>query len=332
MIWLTWRQFRMQAVVTAAAIVALSAYVLFLGFSTRHAYNTDIVGCTPDACSDAIENFTNRYGDELGLVGGVLLGLPALVGIFWGAPLIARELEEKTDKLVWNQSVTRVRWLAVKLGLIALACVLVGGLLSLLLTWSASRYDQVVGGRFGAMSFAARNVVPVGYTLFAFVLGAVVGMIVRRTLAAMAITLAIFAIVQIAVPHGIRQHFMPPVTSTITLDATAMERIHGISIRRDAGALINGYTAPGTWSLSGQVKLYNPDGTPYTAAAAKPCMAAGSFEETQACTVRQNLHFAYTYHPADRYWPFQWIELSAFLVLTLLLTGLGFLWIRRRPN
>ena len=50
-----------------------------------------------------------------------MLALPALIGLFWGAPLIARELEAGTHRLVWNQSVTRGRWLAVKLGLIGLA-------------------------------------------------------------------------------------------------------------------------------------------------------------------------------------------------------------------
>jgi len=42
------------------------------------------------------------------------LATPALLGIFWGAPLIARELETGTCRLAWNQSVTRTRWLTVK--------------------------------------------------------------------------------------------------------------------------------------------------------------------------------------------------------------------------
>jgi hypothetical protein len=50
------------------------------------------------------------------------------------------------------------------------------------------------------------------------------------------------------------------------------------------------------------------------------------------CTARLNLHFSYTYQPADRYWQFQWIELSAFLGLTMLLTGFGFWRIRNYSN
>ena len=58
----------------------------------------------------------------------VVLVLPALIGLFWGAPLIARELEAGTHRLVWNQSITRTRWLAVKLGLTGLAAMVAAGL------------------------------------------------------------------------------------------------------------------------------------------------------------------------------------------------------------
>ena len=52
---------------------------------------------------------------------------PALIGIFWGAPLVTRELEAGTFRLAWNQSVTRARWMAVKLGLIGLAAMATAG-------------------------------------------------------------------------------------------------------------------------------------------------------------------------------------------------------------
>ncbi|MET7425528.1 transmembrane transport protein [Dactylosporangium sp. NPDC005555] len=333
MIWLTWRQFRVQAIVTAAALAALTVYLLLIGFGSRDAYDTGIVGCTPSECAAALQAFVHDYNAPFGIIGAVLLAIPALAGIFWGAPLVARELEEKTDKLVWNQSVTRRRWLAVKLGLIGLTTAAVAGLLSLLLTWSASRYDQVTGERFAALTFVARNVVPIGYALFAFTLGAVTGMIVRRTLPAMAITLAVFAAVQIAVPNGIRQHIMPPVTETVRLDAAAVSSINGLGFRGEGtGGSIHGYTKPGVWPLVEEMHLYKSDGSAYLIADAKPCMVMGSFEESMACTAGQDLHFTFTYQPGDRYWPFQWIELTAFLVLTLLLTGIGFLWIRRRLN
>jgi hypothetical protein len=147
MIWLTWRQFRTQAVVALAALAALAIYLVILGYQMRHAYTTDIVGCRPAGCAGALHDFEEAYGTQVALIGALLLGVPALIGVFWGAPLITRELEEKTDRLVWNQSVTRTRWLAVKLTLLTLISTAVTGLYSLLLTWSASRYDQLIGER-----------------------------------------------------------------------------------------------------------------------------------------------------------------------------------------
>ena len=78
---------------------------------------------------------------------GVIISylMPAIIGMFWGAPLISRELEGGTYRLAWSQSVTRSRWLAVKLGLLGLAAMAVAGLFSLVITWWASPLDQAAG-------------------------------------------------------------------------------------------------------------------------------------------------------------------------------------------
>jgi ABC-type transport system involved in multi-copper enzyme maturation permease subunit len=329
MTWLAWRQFRTQTLVTVGGLALLALYLVYLGNDIRDFYDTRVVNCAPQDCTLALDTFRDDYLDTVMTLGLVLIVLPAIIGIFWGAPLVARELEERTDRLVWNQSVTRTRWLAVKLGVVGLATAVVTGLFSLLLTWAASRYDQVFGERFAAMTFDSRNIVPVGYGLFAFALGTVVGMLVRRTVPAMAVTLAVFAALQVVVPVAVRQHLMPPVTTTGTLDAAVFAQRIGLNLN-DRGAFLRGYTVPGAWMLDEEFQLFKPDGTPYTEKDARPCMGAGSREETQACTIAQKLTFEMSYHPRDRYWTFQWIELSGFLVLTALLTGFGFYWLRRR--
>ncbi len=330
MIWLTWRQFRTQAVVALAALAVLAIYLVILGYQMRHAYTTDIVDCPPADCIGARREFENAYEAPVFLIGALLLGVPALIGVFWGAPLITRELEEKTDRLVWNQSITRTRWLAVKLTLLTLISMAVTGLYSLLLTWSASRYDELIGERFGALTFASRNITPIGYAAFAFLLGTVIGLLLRRTLPAMALTLALFAVIQVLVPTALREHLMTPVTSNVKFDAEAISRADFMGIN-ESGAQVGGYTMPGAWSLTSSSPVFNADGTPYTAEQADQCRQGGP-QAAMECTTRQNLHFSYTYQPADRYWRFQWIELSAFLGLTLLLTGLGFWRIRTHSS
>ncbi|HTJ33789.1 MAG TPA: ABC transporter permease subunit [Dactylosporangium sp.] len=328
MIWLTWRQFRTQAFVAVAGLVVVGAYLVYLGLRIRHDYTAGIVNCLPSDCSTTRRTFSERYEGPVALAGALLIGVPGLIGIFWGAPLAARELETKTDRLVWNQSVTRVRWLAVKLAVLGAAAIAVTGAYSLLLTWSASRYDQFAGDRFAAMNFAARNVTPLGYAAFAFALGTVVGLLVRRTVASMAIVAGVFAVVQIVVPAVARDHFMPPVTTNVAFAADVMEHADGFGMNPTSAHLI-GYTMPGTWPMQGVSQVYNADGTPYTAAQARECMK-GDPAEDMACTAEQNLHFSYTYQPGHRYWPFQWIETAAYTVLAALLAAFGLWWVRRR--
>jgi len=37
----------------------------------------------------------------------LVLAVPLLIGMFWGAPLISREFEAGTFRLAWTQGVTR---------------------------------------------------------------------------------------------------------------------------------------------------------------------------------------------------------------------------------
>jgi hypothetical protein len=70
---------------------------------------------------------------------------PAVIGIFWGAPLIARELETGTFRLAWTQSITRTRWLAVKLALTGLVAMAVTEALGLMYGWWAAPIAQAAG-------------------------------------------------------------------------------------------------------------------------------------------------------------------------------------------
>ena len=113
------------------------------GLSTR--FDQAGLSTCHSVCSSLASNFFTTSGARpyaalfFGCV--VLMYLaPALMGIFWGAPLIARELETGTNRLAWNQSVTRTRWTAVKLGLVGLAAVGTAGLLSLMISWWAQSH------------------------------------------------------------------------------------------------------------------------------------------------------------------------------------------------
>jgi len=187
MIRLSWLQFRAQAV-TAAASLAAAAVIL--------------------AATSPHRGVNAGFYHWLYMAGIVVLYLtPAMIGIFWGAPLISRELETGTYQLAWTQSVTRTRWLAVKLGLGCLVSMATAGLLSLMVTWWSGpldQLDQFNNYRLSPLTFGARDLTPVGYTAFAFALGVTIGLLLHRAVPAIAVTLAVFAAVQVAVPVGVR--------------------------------------------------------------------------------------------------------------------------------
>ncbi len=334
MIWLTWRQFRVQFLAGLGALILLTLYLLYLGDTIRGSYNSDILDCVAaNGCKlvDAKQRFIKDYTSPVQTAGIILMAVPALIGLFWGTPLITRELESNTHRLVWNQSVTRTRWLAVKVAFVGLFAVAVTGALSLVLTWAASRFDQVQGNRFLAIAFASRNVAPLGYAAFAFVLGITVGLFVRRTVPAMAVTLALVGVIQFVIPIVARPHLRAPVKETVTY-TTAVTTDYGGFLNigpNDAPLRIEGYSIPGALMINSSAYLLDSAGNKVTSSQVKSCLNGQEPIETQACVAKQNLHFDVSYQPASRYWSFQWLEFIGFLALTVILGGLSFWRIRR---
>jgi ABC-type transport system involved in multi-copper enzyme maturation permease subunit len=344
MIWLTWRQFRAQALATLAVLVVAAIYLLITGFHMRDAYHTDLATCRAlDDCGSVLNNLQGRYNSAFQLCQLLLVVIPALIGIFWGAPLVARELETGTYQLAWNQSVPRTRWLAVKLAGVGLAALAAAGLLSLLLTWWAGPLDQIQGGRFGSMTFATRDIAPLGYALFAFALGTTLGLLLRRTIPAMAVTLAVFIAVQIIVPTAIRPNLLPSTTVTVKLDQSTMSQANGIQGDNASGGFyISGLEVPtGAWVLSNS-SVQTASGQDESMQAVNGCLPqpgrvltspnVDPFTQFGACVAADDLHETVTYQPVSHYWPLQWLETGLFLVLSGLLSGFCFWYIRRRRN
>ncbi|MGW5264567.1 ABC transporter permease [Microbispora sp. NPDC004025] len=351
MIWLTWRQFRGAAATTVAALVALAAALVLTGPGLASGYSAGITACTRDGdCARFFDRFFDDYQTPFTAVTVIVLIFPALAGLFWGAPLVSRELEAGTHLLVWNQSITRTRWLAVKLAFTGLAAVAAAGLCSLAVTWWSGPLDKSAAPGFTLMDplvFGARGVVPMAYAAFAFVLGVTTGMLIRRTVPAMAVTLAVFAAVQIAVPLVVRPHLLPPVSSSFELGP---ENVDSFNMSRDErfprvilDSAIPGHT--GAWVLSS--RLVDPSGRAIGSGAAGavvrvsvtsgPCapseqarQAGGGMDACLAEINRLGYRQQATYQPFGRFWPLQWIETAIYALLAAGLTGLCFRWIRRR--
>jgi hypothetical protein len=338
MMWLSWRQLRGQAL---AAAVAVGAAAIVLAVTGPH-----LAGLT----GNIFEQLTSA--DRGFFFGGIVVVAlaPALLGAFWGAPLVARELEAGTHRLAWTQSVTRTRWLATRLGLTGLAAAAAMGVLTFAVTWWSAPLDgarsETHGGlpsRLTPVSFAMRGVVPVAYGVFAVALGVAFGLVLHRSLPAMAATLALFAFVQIAMPVWVRPHLLPPVQQTVTL---TIDNLYGIELRGGPDPLLRlrAHTAnPGDWVLTNET--INADGQVLTAAPAwfARCLpppsadgpaGRGSGKATlEGCFTRlagEGYRQKLVYQPADRFWPLQWAETALYAAVAGLLGWFSLWWARRR--
>ncbi|MET9093634.1 ABC transporter permease subunit [Streptomyces cyaneofuscatus] len=337
MIWLTWRQYRVQAVVALAALAVVAAALLITGLQMRDTYDSTVGGCGSD-CEAARNAFVTQYDVLSYFATSLVIAVPGLMGIFWGAPLIARELETGTHRLIWNQSISRTRWLAVKLAAVGLVVLAVTGLLSALVTWWASPLDQVNSDRFTPLVFDGRGIVPLAYAAFAFTAGAAAGLVIRRTVPAMAATLVLFVAVQILVPYVIRPHFMTPERTEVALSS-----LGGLPSDRDGGGewsarqvmlsgdgemaqVTVGLMKAGTWVTSGAAPVRDAEGQ--EARGAEGCALREI--DPMGCFAGSDLRVEVAYQPADRYWAFQWIETGLFLALAGLLAGFCAWWLRRR--
>jgi len=348
MIWLTWRQFRVQAWAALGGIAVVAIAFVVTGGSLAHLYDVSgLASCVAvKDCEKAQIAFADGVNADaaysvLYFVGIVVLYLaPAVIGMFWGAPLVARELEAGTFRLTWSQSVTRTRWLAVKLGLVGVAAVLAAGLLSLAVTWWSSPIDRANGlpgqdhglalpNRFMPLVFGARDIAPIGYAAFAFALGVSVGVLVRRTMTAMAVTLAVLAVVQMVVPMSVRAHYIAPArtTTALTMSAGVPSQIR---INRDRMDVSKPVSIPGAWVTA--VQTVDVAGHPFTGRAPQACQSMRDSPAECDTEINQlHLRQVVTYQPADRYWTFQWYETAIYLSLALAMAGLCLWRIRRLP-
>jgi ABC-2 family transporter protein len=350
MIWLVWRQHRMQALFALLGLAALAAFLVPTGIQMHNAFDrsglddclraverVEYVEISADrgqaadpastrvaACEELAGQFNSRYGG-LGMVGILLWFLPLFVGLFWGAPLVAREVEHGTHRLVWTQGVSRLRWALAKFGLVGGGVVLLAVAYSLLVTWWRGPLDQAAGRQTASFlfDFDLKGAVPVGYALFALALGIFAGVLTRRSLPAMAITLVGFLALRLLVDMAARPRFLAPLRRTFPV--------------------IGGTSRPneltGDWVITAGV--YNAQGEPVSGGAfgnysqaicGPPPTSAGAASTVDPCVSEfgagaYNLEL---FQPADRFWTLQAIETALFVAVAVLLLLASVHWVRRR--
>jgi hypothetical protein len=298
----TWRQHRLQLLVGLGVIASAALAALATGLPMRSAYHQHLLSsCLPPSsrsgCELIVRHFESQFEGPV-RVARYLAVLPALVGLFVGAPLLARELEHGTHRLAWTQSVTRRRWLLTKTLLLSLAVAAGAVILSGLVMWWRHPIDAVQG-RMSPSAFEIEGLVVPAYAVFALALGVLAGALVRRTIPAMSAALAAFLAVRLVVGKFLRPHFV----------SALHERTGGLAPSAHAR----------DWVLNNS--LVDAVGRHITVPREDLAIvhAQHARVDPQEYLISLGWRRAVSFQPADRFWAFQAIEAALFLGLAALM-------------
>jgi hypothetical protein len=318
---LTWRLNRSQVQISAAALAALAALLLITGIAMGSTYHSFLGTCAAaHTCADGHSLLFHGDGVLNALVYATMV-VPLLFGLFWGAPLLAREFEGGTHGLAWTQGVTRRRWLAGTVGWALAAAALWGAAVTALVSWWRLPENAVGIPYFGfdTGTFDIQGIVPVAYSVFAVALGIAAGALFRRLLPAMAVTFAVFVGLRFVIAEYLRPHYMTPVSKLIPL------------LGFGAGTGV----PTGAWAMPGNDSTIGPGGQNYGNAVTFNMVPAACRGALRAgppipCMAAHGFHTQVIYQPASRFWAFQGIEAGIFLVLAAALIALAWRMVMTR--
>ncbi len=315
MIWLTWRQHRLEGLMTLGVLALIGVFLLLTGRAMANSFQqlglSRCLGPIPSGspCSALIMAFGTQYGLLLFLI-NLLLPLPLLLGALVGAPLVAREVEQRTHLLVWTQSITRLRWLSVKLALVLGASLLASGALLAVLLWWYRPWAQI-DGSFGTSAYDISGPVWVAATLLALALGLFAGTLTRRTVPAIFLTIALFVAIRVPVASLWRPYFEAPITLTHPIGQTNNNQS---TLSNQDWVISQGYIDAQGNKHDGLVG----------------CTANQTLAQ---CFQANNAKAIFvSYQPADRFWTFQWIESGIYFAFSLLALAATVWLVRRRLN
>jgi hypothetical protein len=192
MVWVTWRQHRIALICLAALSVAACTGLLVNGLWTRSFWrgpaNLRMVCVDANFCGVApfFTGSPSWYGPSI----LALHLVPVVIGMFLGAPLLTREFDQRTGEFAWSQGIGALRWTLAKVTLLAGAAMLAVLPIGLLFAWwyPIGQYALDSNLSWPVTHYDLFPAPIVRWTLFAVVLGALIGALIRRTVAAIAAT------------------------------------------------------------------------------------------------------------------------------------------------
>ncbi len=328
--WVAWRQRRTGLTWAAALLGALGLYLLIMGLRIRGAY-AQVTGCHPAGsarCQDLAANFGIDYyrGNAASIFQNIgnpatisilVAILPLLLGAFAGAPLLARELETGTFRFAWTQGCGRLRWALAQLALPAAALTAAAAAFSVLYSWYARPF--IAEGqirRLNPFQFPLQGVAFAAWTLAAFAIGAFAGAAIRRTVPAIAASLAAWIALDLVTVVYLRPHYAAPLTTTGGAP-------HMPPLRLLSDWVLSSWTTGAGGRPVGETIVMNQ--------APQSVQYSSNYNAFHAWLSRHHYTQWWAYQPQSRFWHFQLIEGAWLLALSLILIA-ATVWLLRRRS
>jgi hypothetical protein len=308
--WLTWRQHRGEALALGLLVAAVGITLLVLGPPMHALFPHGAAHCSvppvDQDCRIALMRLRQGYGYATPML--ILFNLvPFAIGGFLGAPLLAREWESGTWQLAWTQAVPRMRWLATKLAVLGALTVLLTAAFSAFVSWY--REPLNLFGHFEIDGFDVSGTVPPAYALFAFAVAVGGGVLLRRSLPALAASLVAFVAVRVTVAGWLRPHYRAPIA--------AIE-----AIPPGSGTVSTTTANLQDWILDQGISDSADHRLTDLAATIVEHKAIDAGIDPTTYLHDHGYHRWVTYQPADRFWTFQLIETGIFVGLIAIVLGL----------
>lgn len=328
MTWLTWRQHRAVLAASSAVVLVSIGWMLVVQHDYSGATHAIARSCPPDQVYSQNSVCNSLYSrqalawEQANVIRWLLLALPVLFGALLGAPLFAGELERKTVLLAFTQGISRTRWMVIRWLVVGLAVVALASATAVLSNWW---FGQVLtngsffGSRIQPGGFDITGIVPVAYALFAFALGAALGMALRRTARAIFGTVVLFVTARLLFEHYVRPHLVAQSFVPGSINGGLALSLGPAHNRSDwiigwGYRVVPGSSHPASHAYVNHVlKLC---GQPYG-------------PNWGSCLTQHGIQLGTFFQPAIHYWVLQWGEATAFTAAAAALFGLA-LWLVRR--
>jgi hypothetical protein len=321
--WVTWRQHRSAVAGVLVVFGGAGAYLLVNGLAMHHEFHhlgLDVCGNLNSAnCQSQLSAFQQRYFVLADHLPHLLMLLPSMIGVFVGAPLVARELESGTFRFAWTLARTRVQWIVTKLAVLAAVLTALALGFSALFTWWYGPFDAITGRLTAYSAYEVSGLVFAARTLFGFTLGALLGLLIRRTVPAMAATAAAWIAVTVPSMIWLRPLIREPIT---VIGAVAKGPHPGQDVPFNATIISHWYQDAAGHHV-GFDQLFQ-----------QAIVSNGGISPSpdQFSTYLSQHHDSQwvSYLPNGWFWHFQTVEAGAYTALAVLLAAATVLILRRR--